>query len=396
MRRIHFVTDVDLTEKDAQPVHVLSLAKYLSRLGLEIRLIYPEWKRESPNIPPGIIGVPIHLNQKPFAIGKIFQAKVLVELSRLPKPDVIYVRLSPGMLAPFIWASFVHVPLFLEVNGILNLEYIMMNVNVPNIKKWFKIQRTFLIERLNFMRAKGIIFVTENLKQYYSKRYKIPSEKSIVIPNGVDLEIFYPMDKNHVRNQLGMQDNLPIIGFIGLLAPWQGLDDAIFAIKILKERGIECRLYIIGKGSEENKLRILVENLGLLGFVHFMGPLDYQRVPMYINAFDICLVPKKNLLSGVSPLKLYEYMACGKPIVATNVQGLSFVYEIGAGVIAQASSPQSLAEAIEALVQRSDKWAEMGRKGRLYVETKASWMHVAEKTAVFIKNRLEHKLFDFY
>jgi len=58
MKRVHIVTDVDLIDKSAQPVHLISLAKYLGRLGLEVRLIYPFWQREAPEIPLGVIGVP--------------------------------------------------------------------------------------------------------------------------------------------------------------------------------------------------------------------------------------------------------------------------------------------------------------------------------------------------
>ena len=388
VKRVHIVTDVDLTEKSAQPVHVLSLAKYLGRLGLEVRLIYPFWQREVPAIPPHVIGVPVHVPQKPFIRARAFQAKLFIELCRLPRPHVVYVRLSAGMVAPLIWAYITGMPLFVEVNGIMDLEYLMGQNGVANIRTWLKVRRMRIVESLNLKKATGIVFVTDQLKEYYTRRYRIPQEKATVINNGVDLEIFRPMDKQQSRRQLGIPEGPALLGFVGSLAPWQGVNDAIRAMKILRERSVLCRLLIVGQGTEEARLRALVRELELSDRVIFAGAVHLEVVPVYISACDICLIPKRNLTSGVSPLKLYEYMACARPIIATDVPGLEIVSKVGAGVNAQAGSPESLADAIEELIQRKEEWNEMGRRGRLYVERHASWQSIAEKTMAFFKETL--------
>jgi len=388
MKRVHLVTDVDLMERSAQPVHVLSLAKYLGRLGLEVRLIYPLWQRESPAIPPDVIGIPVRVPPKPSIRARAFQAKLFIELCHLPRPQVVYVRLSAGMVAPLIWCSIVGVPLFAEVNGIMDLEFLMMQNKVADIRTWLKVRRMRIIEYLNLRKATGIIFVTDRLKKYYTQRYQISQKKATVINNGVDLEIFRPMDKHQSRCQLGIPEGPPLLGFIGSLAPWQGINDAIQAIKILRERGLSCRLLIVGQGIEETWLRALVRELGVYDMVVFTGGVHLEVVPLYISACDICLVPKRNLASGVSPLKLYEYMACARPILATDVPGLEIVSKVGAGVNTKAGSPESLADGIEELIQRKHEWEEMGMRGRLYVENNASWHIVAEKTLKFFEQRL--------
>lgn len=388
MKRVYMIADVDLTEKSAQPVHLLSLAKYLARLGLEVRLIYPFWQKELPEIPLGVIGVPIPVPQKPFARARVFQAKLLLELSRLPRPDVIYIRLSAGMVAPLVWSGIIGIPLFVEVNGIIGLEYLMGQNQVRDIRTWLKVQRIRIVESLNLKEATGIVFVTDKLKEYYTQQYRIPQEKATVIRNGVDLEIFRPMDKQQSRCQIGVPEGPPLVGFVGSLAPWQGVDDAIWAMKILKERSVPCRLLIVGQGTEEARLRALVRELRVSDRVTFTGAVDLEVVPLYISACDFCLIPKRNLTSGVSPLKLYEYMACARPIVATDVPGLEVVAEVGAGINAKAGSPGSLADAIEELIHRKREWEDMGRLGRLYAETHASWQCIAERTVMFFKDRL--------
>ncbi|MGB9919722.1 MAG: glycosyltransferase family 4 protein [Moorellales bacterium] len=388
VKRVHIVTDVDLTERSAQPVHVLSLAKYLGRLGLEVHLIYPFWQREVPAIPPGVVGVPVRVPRKPFARARAFQVKLFTGLGRLPRPDVVYVRLSAGMVAPLIWSRIAGVPLFVEVNGIVDLEYLMAQNRVVDVRTWLKVRRMRMVQGLNLKRATGIVFVTDELKEYYTRRYQIPQERATVINNGVDLEIFQPMDKQQSRRRLGIHDGPPLLGLVGSLAPWQGIDDAIRAIKILRDRSVPCRLLIVGQGSEEARLQALARELGVADRVTFTGAVGLEVVPLYISACDICLTPKRNLVSGVSPLKLYEYMACAKPIVATDVPGLEVVANVGAGVSAKAGSPESLADTIEELIQRSHDWEPMGGRGRLYVETHASWQHVAERTVAFFKDRL--------
>jgi glycosyltransferase involved in cell wall biosynthesis len=388
MKRVHIVTDVDLIEKSAQPVHLISLAKYLGRLGLEVRLIYPFWQREVPKMPPGVIGAPIHVPRRPFARARVFQAKLLLELGHFPRPDVVYVRLSAGMAAPLIWCSITDVSLFVEVNGIIDLEYLMMQGEVADIRTWLKVWRMRVIESLNLRKAIGIIFVTDQLKNHYIQRYRIPEEKATVIRNGVDMEIFWPRDKEQSRRQLGILEGPPLLGFVGLLTPWQGVDDAIWAIKILGDRGLPCRLLVVGQGPEEARLRALVRELRVSDRVIFTGAVDLEVVPLYISACDICLIPKRNLTSGVSPLKLYEYMACARPILATDVPGLEIVSKIGAGMNAKAGSPRSLADGIEDLIRRKHEWEEMGMRGRLYAEHNASWHIVAERTLTFFKQRL--------
>jgi len=279
-------------------------------------------------------------------------------------------------------------PFFVEVNGIMDLEYLMMQNKVTNVRTWLKVWRIRVIENLNLRKARGIIFVTDQLKTYYIQRYRISPEKATVINNGVDLEIFRPMDKQQSRRQLGIPEGPTLLGFIGSLAPWQGIDDAIRAVKILEERNVPCRLLIVGHGIEEARLRALVCELGVSDKVIFTGAVHLKIVPLYINACDVCLIPKRNLASGVSPLKLYEYMACARPIVATDVPGLEIISKVGAGVNAKAGSPESLADAIEELIQRRGEWNEMGRRGRLYVESHASWQRIAEKTVAFFKDRL--------
>jgi glycosyltransferase involved in cell wall biosynthesis len=390
IKKLYFVTDVDLNEKTAQPVHILSLTKYLAKLGVEVRLIYPTLQDEFPSIPPEVYPEPVEIPRK-LTIGlRLYHLYLLKRLIQLPRPDVIYVRLSGQIIAPALWCSISDTPMFLEVNGAPEKDYYSFTKDRGIIRR-LRVQKIKLTEFVNFRTASGIIFVNESLKKYYASKYRIPEEKVIVIRNGADPEVFRPIEKTEIRNKLafGHNDEL-LLGFVGSLQPWYGVENAIKAVKILKNRGIKCSLIIVGNGPEKERLESLAHALRPQDNVKFVGEVPWDLVPQYIGAFDICIIPftRRHFYKDNSPLKLYEYMACAKPIVATNDLGLEIVSKLNVGTNAKDDSPESLADAIIELINRKSEWEEMGKRGREYVEKNASWKTVAETTMEFIQKRL--------
>ena len=125
----------------------------------------------------------------------------------------------------------------------------------------------------------------------------------------------------------------------------------------------------------------------------FTGVIAYDRVPLYINASDTCTAPfifARNAKIGLSPLKLYEYMACGKPVVASNISGVSDVLEAsGGGIPVLPENPEALAEGILKLLENPDLRTKLGSKGLSYVTENYSWHSVAEKVNEVCKSGLE-------
>jgi glycosyltransferase involved in cell wall biosynthesis len=121
--------------------------------------------------------------------------------------------------------------------------------------------------------------------------------------------------------------------------------------------------------------------------------VPYDRVPVYINASDVCAAPfilARNAKIGLSPLKLYEYMACGKPVVASDISGVADALEASKGGLPVPSeNPEALAEAISKLLENPELRADMGSKGLSYVTENYSWYSVAKQVDGVCKSGLK-------
>src|SRR5690606_2863783 len=138
------------------------------------------------------------------------------------------------------------------------------------------------------------------------------------------------------RKELGLELETPYVCFVGNLAPWQGVEYLVKAAPSILSRFPECHFLIVGDGVMKDNLLKLCRELGVEDKFIFTGVVAYDRVPLYINASDICAAPfilARNAKIGLSPLKLYEYMACGKTVVASNISGVSDVLEASGGGI---------------------------------------------------------------
>ncbi len=143
----------------------------------------------------------------------------------------------------------------------------------------------------------------------------------------------------------------------------------------------------------KNELLNLSRELGIEDRFIFTGVVPYDRVPAYINASDVCAAPfilARNAKIGLSPLKLYEYMACGKPVVASAISGVADALEASKGGISVLpENPEALAGAILKLLENKELRASMGSKGLSYVTENYSWYSVARQVDGVCKSGLK-------
>ncbi|MPM98241.1 GDP-mannose-dependent alpha-(1-6)-phosphatidylinositol monomannoside mannosyltransferase [bioreactor metagenome] len=143
----------------------------------------------------------------------------------------------------------------------------------------------------------------------------------------------------------------------------------------------------------KNELLSISRDLGIEDRFIFTGVVPYDRVPVYINASDVCAAPfilARNEKIGLSPLKLYEYMACGKPVVAGSISGVADAIEASKGGLSvPPENPEALAEAISNLLDNQDLRAGMGLRGLVYVTENYSWYNVAKQVERVCKSGLK-------
>ncbi|NPE28860.1 glycosyltransferase family 4 protein [Methanococcoides sp. SA1] len=316
----------------------------------------------------------------------IFISACDIIIKKKVKVDVIYRRHS-YFRSDYFLAKIFKIPLVEEVNGI-NAEGMKVTKRGNIISLWI-IDR---VERFNMPKADKIIVVTAKLKDVLCNEYHVSEDKIIVIENGANTDLFKSMDGMKARSILGLDECTKYICFVGSLVQWQGVEHIIRSTPLVLKVYSNIRFLIVGDGPMKEELMELAEQVGVSDKFIFTGSDSYERMPLYINASEVCLTPKMPLKTGYSPQKLYEYMACEKPTIATKTDGFEILEEHNAGLLINPENYKELASATIKLLEDESLRIEMGKNGREFVVKNHSWEAVAKNVAdVFEEAVTEHK-----
>jgi len=179
-------------------------------------------------------------------------------------------------------------------------------------------------------------------------------DKISVIPCGVNLDLFRPVDKATARRSLGLGDDKLIL-YVGRIEPLKGIDQLLRAMSYLGEH-LKAKLAIIGGGEDSQdeivRLSQLADNLNIADKVAFLGLVKQERLPVYYSAADVCVNPSYYETFGLVAL---ESLACGTPVVATDVGGFRDVICQGeTGYVLPDNNPCRMAEKIAAAISDPD------------------------------------------
>jgi glycosyltransferase involved in cell wall biosynthesis len=221
------------------------------------------------------------------------------------------------------------------------------------------------------------IIVVSNATKNYVLSLGADSEKIRVLHNGVDVNRFRPLAgvKEEIRKKLGISKDASVVLTVRRLVYKNGIDTLIESAKVAVKKNPRLVFLVVGKGPDFGKVKEKIEELGIQENFRLTGFISDEALPFYYNVADFFVLPSK---SGEGlPLVALEAMACGVPVIATNVGGISEVMEEGYGKLVPPNSPDSLAEAIlefshsDLLVLKNDL--------RKMVEQKYSWDRNVEK-----------------
>ncbi len=228
-------------------------------------------------------------------------------------PDFILERAALYATAGVHLAQRLNIPLLVELNAPLALE--QSAYRATGLGKL-----AAQSERWALTRADAIFAVSAPLRDYVLS-LEVPEARVQVLPNGVDVELFYPAPRNpelHAKFALGSG---PVLGFVGGLRPWHGVQALPLLVERLVARYPQLRLVIVGEGPLRAELESAFSARNIDAHVIFTGSLPHLEVSALIRQFDVALAPYPVLDHAFyfSPLKLFEYMACGIPVVAAAV-----------------------------------------------------------------------------
>ncbi|MFC2002577.1 glycosyltransferase [Chloroflexota bacterium] len=221
-----------------------------------------------------------------------------------------------------------------------------------------------------------IIATTKKEKEVFI-RHGVSPDRVSVIPCGVNLDVFQPMDREVAKQELGFGGEKVVL-FVGRIEPLKGIDQLLRAMTYL-ENGQRPRLVIIG-GDEHSQyemegLRGLSRDLQIDDWVTFLGLIEQEKLPRFYSAADACVVPSYYESFGLVAL---EAIACGTPVVATNVGGFRSIIRQGeTGYVVEGNNPRRLADKLALLLSKSGT----DRKDVLSIRasvTRFSWSNIAQ------------------
>ncbi|PKO45811.1 MAG: glycosyltransferase, exosortase A system-associated [Betaproteobacteria bacterium HGW-Betaproteobacteria-4] len=205
----------------------------------------------------------------------------------------------------------------------------------------------------------------------------IPAGKVTVIPNAVDLDSFQLASppEAELQKQLGLTGKT-VIGFIGSFYAYEGLDLLLDALPALVAANPDIRVLLVGGGPQEGNLRKQAEALGMQDIVIFTGRVPHKDVNRYYDLIDVLAYPRHpmRLTELVTPLKPLEAMAQGQLFVASDVGGhKELVKHNQTGILFKAGNKNALADAIQNLLANRQRWPELKKNGRSFVEEVRNW-----------------------
>jgi glycosyltransferase involved in cell wall biosynthesis len=184
-----------------------------------------------------------------------------------------------------------------------------------------------------------------------------------------------PIPALEARKALGLASDRAYVGFIGGFFPWHGLETLIQAIPAVRRAVPEVCLLLVGDGQERRRIEALAGWLGVREACLFTGRVVSDAIPLWIGASDVCVVLNNpiRLYAGDS-MKLWEYLACARPVVATAGAGFGDAVEaFGGGVAVKANDPDGLADALVRLLRNPEERWQMGACGRAAVQEAHTW-----------------------
>lgn len=301
-------------------------------------------------------------------------ADAIVALAQDWRPDLLHAH-SPALCgkAALIAAQKLGLPVVYEIRAFWEDAAVS---NGTGSEGSIKYRLTRALENHVVAGAEQVVTICQGLKDDLVKR-GVPASKIALSPNGVDLALFgeaAPREPELAR-QLGLGEG-PVIGFIGSFYDYEGLDDLIAAMPLLRERQPGAELLLVGGGPMEAALRQQAEASPDAAAIHFVGRVPHSEVERYYALIDVLAFPRKRsrLTDLVTPLKPLEAMAQGRLVAASDVGGhRELISDNETGVLFAPDDPAACAKALTELLDHRESWEDLRAAGRAHVAARHDW-----------------------
>jgi glycosyltransferase involved in cell wall biosynthesis len=380
-------TGVRVPNAKGASLHLVAVATALARVGHDVMLVGVAGHGDPPpGVHPLLVRHPGRSRGLRRELRKLLTVDRMVRAARRHltafKPDVVYERLSLFGTAGSRLAAASGARHVVEVNALIAEEE----------ARWRGLRLVKTARKREEAVVAGAdlrVAVSEELAARV--RRLAPGAPTAVVPNGVDAEAFARLpDPVATRARLGLPNDRPILGFAGSLRPWHGLDLAIDALPELPD----AVLVVAGDGQIRTELESQARARDVTDRIRWLGQLDHSQVPGFLAALDVALVPYPALEDfSFSPLKVFEYLAAGVPIVAADIGQVRTVLEEGRwGTLVPPGDPSALAAGVRAVLDDPGRCREVAAEARTMVLEEHSWVRRARQLTDLFEDQVADAL----
>jgi glycosyltransferase involved in cell wall biosynthesis len=284
--------------------------------------------------------------------------------------DLIYERHSLWNFSGMAAAEALGIPFLLEVNAPLSVEQ-------ERYRRLHMKSMARGIEEVLFRRADAVIAVSEGVRRYVEEKGVDPG-RIHTVPNSVDTDLFDPaacVDGAVIRERRGLPAGDFIVGFLGTMKEWHGLRVLLGAMKEVWARGPGAHLLIVGNGPMRGWLEERIREDRLEGKITITGEVPHYEIPSYLAAMDVAVAPYTETPGFYfSPLKIFEYLAMGRPVIVSGIGQIREIVEDGeTGLLARPGDVRDLAEKIGRLRDDPGRRERLGRAARSSILGRTHW-----------------------
>ncbi|RME81802.1 MAG: glycosyltransferase family 1 protein [Caldilineae bacterium] len=358
-------------------VRILGQLRALQALGYEVRLVTYPVGSDVPGL--STVRPPWPLTRR-LAVGSSYR-KLLLDLLLAPtatwvglrfRPQLIHGYLHEGVLIGWVLARRLGIPLTADYQGSLTAEMLDHRFLSPRSPMLPLLRR---LER--WIDTRPAALFPSSLQAAQRLRH-VAQERIHPLADSVDPEVFAPAPPDSaLRDRLGLDPDRPLVVYLGLLAPYQGIDWLLHAIAAPPLRGHKAQFLIMGFPHVQH-YRGMARRLGIADRVRFTGAVPYELAPRYLALGDIAVAPKLSATEGSG--KLLPYMSMALPVVASDIP-VHRQYLGDAGVYVSPGDEQALAEALAETCRRLPDLRRRAFELRRRVEEKYTWHHAAKAMA---------------
>jgi glycosyltransferase involved in cell wall biosynthesis len=413
MKILYLCTDlgIPICGRKGASVHVRALAAALHHLGHSVIVAAPQlnkspWEEPAP-VPFRVIHVPpshdaasavkafgeligVTNSSVAGAVQRILYAKDLSrELKRQfshEPPDFIYERGSLYSTTGVTLAAEFRVPLLLELNAPLAMEQeTYRGGGLGDLAR--------RSEQWTLARANAVLAVSAPLRDYVVS-VGVEAGRVHVVPNGVDPELFAPRPRDPAVRRRFHLNGGPVIGFVGGLRPWHGADALPALVERLVPRHRDLQLVVVGNGPLRTDLEQDLAARGIGRHAVFTGSVPHDEVSKLVTEFDVALVPyaAPEHAFYFSPLKLFESMASGVPVVASAIGQIEeIVCDRKTGLLCPPGDLDAMTAACDQLLDDSALRQRLGQAAADEVRGRYTWQRNAERVVELGRRLIESR-----